>query len=388
MSTTIAEAPPAENKPSPFHAALENAFNGDEAPPVETKKEAAAPPAEVAKESAKSVPDALFKKPEADAKSSDELPPEKTALDEIAEPPRLDSKGKAGWEALKKTAREEATKRAELEKQIEEWKSKGRDHETMEKALSDRDQKLLEYETKVARVDLESSESFQREIVEPFNREIQRAKAFADEVDANPEELSEALSLVGKARANALRDMGLDLDPVQSGRLGRIIEKMDELHERAESERSNAKMFLDQRTERERLDKLSEHGEFVKTKFLQFEDTTKQMRSRLEILNQVDGHHDWNTKSRGVVESARAYIQDNPYADVEAVIEAKAMPVYRELFLETREREAALESKVAEMEKELKAIHGRSPSLTQRGHAAATGNSRPFSSMIAEAFGQ
>ena len=387
MSTTIAEAPPTESKSSPFNAALENAFNGDNALPVETESKSEEP-AKVSKESTKSVPDALFKRPDSDTRPVEESLPEKTALDEIAEPPRLDSKGKAGWEALKKTAREEATKRAELEKQIEEWKSKGRDHEAMEKALSDRDKKLLEYETKVARVDLESSESFQREIVEPFNREIQRAKAFADEVDANPEELSEALSLVGKARANALRDMGLDLDPVQSGRLGRIIEKMDELHERAESERSNAKMFLDQRAERERLDKLSEHGEFVKTKFLQFEDTTKQMRSRLEILNQVDGHHDWNTKSRGVVESARAYIQDNPYADVEAVIEAKAMPVYRELFLETREREAALESKVAEMEKELKAIHGRSPSLTQRGHAAATGNSRPFSSMIAEAFGQ
>ena len=387
MSTTIAEAPPTESKSSPFNAALENAFNGDNALPVETESKSEEP-AKVSKESTKSVPDALFKRPDSDTRPVEESLPEKTALDEIAEPPRLDSKGKAGWEALKKTAREESTKRAELEKQIEEWKSKSRDHETMEKALSDRDQKLLEYETKVARVDLESSESFQREIVEPFNREIQRAKAFADEVDVNPEELSEALSLVGKARANALRDMGLDLDPVQSGRLGRIIEKMDELHERAESERSNAKMFLDQRMERERLDKLSEHSEFVKTKFLQFEDTTKQMRSRLEILNQVDGHHDWNTKSRGVVESARAYIQDNPYADVEAVIEAKAMPVYRELFLETREREAALESKVAEMEKELKAIHGRSPSLTQRGPAAATGNSRPFSSMIAEAFGQ
>ena len=387
MSTTIAEAPPTESKSSPFNAALENAFNGDNALPVETESKSEEP-AKVSKESTKSVPDALFKRPDSDTRPVEESLPEKTALDEIAEPPRLDSKGKAGWEALKKTAREESTKRAELEKQIEEWKSKSRDHETMEKALSDRDQKLLEYETKVARVDLESSESFQREIVEPFNREIQRAKAFADEVDVNPEELSEALSLVGKARANALRDMGLDLDPVQSGRLGRIIEKMDELHERAESERSNAKMFLDQRMERERLDKLSEHSEFVKTKFLQFEDTTKQMRSRLEILNQVDGHHDWNTKSRGVLESARAYIQDNPYADVEAVIEAKAMPVYRELFLETREREAALESKVAEMEKELKAIHGRSPSLTQRGPAAATGNSRPFSSMIAEAFGQ
>ena len=388
MSTTIAEAPPAENKPSPFHAALENACKGDETSPVEIKTEATPKSAEVFKETAKSVPDTLFKKPEADAKSADEPLQAKVAADEITEPPKLDAKGKAGWEALKKTAREESTKRAELEKQIEEWKSKGRDPETLEKALLERDKKLSEYEAKVARVDLESSESFQREIVEPFNREIQRAKAFADEIDANPEELSEALSLVGKARANALRDMGLDLDPVQSGRLGRIIEKMDELHERAESERSNAKMFLDQRTERERLDKLSEHGEFVKTKFLQFEDTTKRLKSRLEILNQVDGHEDWNTKSKAVVENARAYIQDNPYADVEAVIEAKAMPVYRELFLETREREAALESKVAEMEKELKAIHGRSPSLTQRGAAATTGNSKPFSSMIAEAFGQ
>jgi DNA-binding protein H-NS len=388
MSTTIAEAPPTENKTSPFHAALENAFKGDETSPVEIKTEATPKSAEVIKETAKSVPDTLFKKPEADAKSADEPSQAKVAADEITEPPKLDAKGKAGWEALKKTAREESTKRAELEKQIEEWKSKGRDPETLEKALLERDKKLSEYEAKVARVDLESSESFQREIVEPFNREIQRAKAFADEIDANPEELSEALSLVGKARANALRDMGFDLDPVQSGRLGRIIEKMDELHERAESERSNAKMFLDQRTERERLDKLSEHGEFVKTKFLQFEDTTKRLKSRLEILNQVDGHEDWNTKSKAVVENARAYIQDNPYADVEAVIEAKAMPVYRELFLETREREAALESKVAEMEKELKAIHGRSPSLTQRGAAATTGNSKPFSSMIAEAFGQ
>ena len=388
MSTTIAESPPTEVKPSPFHAALENAFKGDEASPVETKSEAASKSAEVVKESAKSVPDALFKKPEADAKSADEPPQTKVAADEITEPPKLDAKGKAGWEALKKTAREESTKRAELEKQIEEWKSKGRDPETLEKQLAERDKKLSEYESKVARVDLESSESFQREIVEPRNREMQRAKAFAEEIDANPEELTDALSLTGKARANALRDLGLDLDPVQSGRLGRIIEKMDELHERAESERSNAKQSLEQRTERERLDRLAEHGEFVKTKFLQFEDTTKRLKSRLEILNQVDGHEDWNTKSKAVVESARAYIQDNPYADVEAVIEAKAMPVYRELFLETREREAALESKVAEMEKELKAIHGRSPSLTQRGAAATTGNPKPFSSMIAEAFGQ
>lgn len=384
MSTTIAETSPAETKSSPFSAALENAFKGDNALPVETES-TSQEPAKVEKESSRSVPDALFKRPESDTRSIEESLPEKTAVDEIAEPPKLDAKGKAGWEALKKTAREESAKRAELERQIEDWKSKGRDPETLEKHLSERDKRIADYEERVARVDLELTESFKRDIIEPRQKEIGKAKALADEMEVNPDEMSSALNLRGKARSNALREMGIDPD---GGRISRIMDNLDELHDRAEYDRANAKQALEYRIERERMDKLSEHGEFVKTKFLQFDDMTKRMRSKLEILNQVDGHEDWNTKSRGVVESARAYIQDNPYADVEAVIEAKSMPVYRELFLETREREAALESRVAEMEKELKAIHGRSPSLTQRGQAATTGNSKPFSSMIAEAFGQ
>ena len=384
MSTTIAETSPAETQSSPFSAALENAFKGDNALPVETESPSQEP-VKVAKESSKSVPDALFKRPDSDTRSVEESLPEKTAVDEIAEPPKLDAKGKAGWEALKKTAREESAKRAELERQIEDWKSKGRDPETLEKHLSERDKRIADYEERVARVDLELTESFKRDIIEPRQKEISKAKALADEMEVNPDEMSSALNLRGKARSNALREMGIDPD---GGRISRIMDNLDELHDRAECDRANAKQALEYRIERERLDKLSEHGEFVKTKFLQFDDMTKRMRSKLEILNQVDGHEDWNTKSRGVVESARAYIQDNPYADVEAVIEAKSMPVYRELFLETREREAALESRVAEMEKELKAIHGRSPSLTQRGQAATTGNSKPFSSMIAEAFGQ
>lgn len=384
MSTTIAETSPAETQSSPFSAALENAFKGDNALPVETESPSHEP-VKVAKESSKSVPDALFKRPDSDTRSVEESLPEKTAVDEIAEPPKLDAKGKAGWEALKKTAREESAKRAELERQIEDWKSKGRDPETLEKQLSERDKRIADYEERVARVDLELTESFKRDIIEPRQKEISKAKALADEMEVNPDEMSSALNLRGKARSNALREMGIDPD---GGRISRIMDNLDELHDRAEHDRANAKQALEYRIERERLDKLSEHGEFVKTKFLQFDDMTKRMRSKLEILNQVDGHEDWNNKSRWVVESARAYIQDNPYADVEAVIEAKSMPVYRELFLETREREAALESRVAEMEKELKAIHGRSPSLTQRGQAATTGNSKPFSSMIAEAFGQ
>ena len=44
---------------------------------------------------------------------------------------------------------------------------------------------------------------------------------------------------------------------------------------------------------------------------------------------------------------------------------------------------------IAEMEAELKSIHSKGPALTQRGTGSAPGdNKRPFSSAIAEAFGQ
>jgi hypothetical protein len=177
---------------------------------------------------------------------------------------KLDAKGKAGWEALKKTAREESTKRAELERQIEDWKSKGRDPETLEKHLSERDKRIADYEERVARVDLELTESFKRDITEPRQKEIGKAKALADEMEVNPDEMSSALNLRGKARSNALREMGIDPD---GGRISRIMDNLDELHDRAEYDRANAKQALEYRIERERLDKLSEHGEFVKTKF-------------------------------------------------------------------------------------------------------------------------
>jgi hypothetical protein len=385
MSTTIAEAPPAENKPSPFHAALENAFKGEDAPPVETKKDEA-PPAEAAKaeaETKKSTRDDLFKKPE--AKEAEAAITEKPVVDEIAEPPKLDAKGKAGWEALKKINREKDQALTQLQKQMEEWKVSGRDPETLEKHLAERDKRIADYEERVSRVDLELTDSFKREITEPRQKEMGKAKALAEEMEVSPDEMSSALNLRGKARSAALREIGIDPD---GGRISRIMDNLDELHDRAESERANAKQSLDQRKEQERMEQAAAHSEQVKRQFLNFEETTRRMKASLEILNRVDGDDDWNTKSKSVVEGAKAYMEANPYADAEAVLEAKAMPVYRALFLEEREKVATKNALIADMEKELKAIHGRSPSLTQRGAAATTGNPKPFSSMIAEAFGQ
>jgi hypothetical protein len=383
MSTTIAEIPATENKPSPFSAALENAFKDVPAEVVPTETQKAS---EVPSEPKKSIPDELFKKPEAEKVA--EPAASESPIDGIAEPPKLDAKGKAGWEALKKTAREEASKRAELEKQISEWKAKGRDPETLEKALSERDKKLSEYEAKVARVDLELSESFKRDIIEPRNRELGRAKALAEEIEVNPDELASALSLTGKARAAALRDMALDLDPVQSGRLGRIIEKIDEINDRATEERANAKQSLEQRAERERMERIAEQGALVKTKFLEFEDTSRALKAAHPVLNHAEGHDEWNRQADSIIQAARDAVEANPHTNIRAEIEARTASVYQRLFSEANEMVSAQEKKIAEMEAELKAIHSKSPSLSQRGGAPASAEkNKPFSAILAEAFG-
>lgn len=372
--TPIAAAP-ASPPSTPFSEALAKAMT--EASPESVAPEVATEKVE-SKPAKSSVPEELFRKD----RPADEL--EKSSIEDIGEPDHKgNSKAKAGWEALKTKVREEETKRAELERQISEWKSKGRDPETLEKALAERDKKLSDYEAKVAQVDLELSESFKRDIIEPRNREIARAKALAEEIEVNPDELASALSLAGKARAKALRDMAMDLDAVQSGRLGRIIEKMDEIGDRAAEERANAKQSLEQRAERERLERIAEQGALVKTKFLEFEDTSRALKAAHPVLNHAEGHDEWNRQADSILQAARDAVEANPKTNIRAEIESRTAAVYQRLFSEANDMVSAQEKKIAEMEAELKAIHGKSPSLTQRGSGAAAENSRPFSQAFA-----
>lgn len=371
---TASATPPS----TPFSEALAKAMTGTAPEPSPTPE--AVPKKTETKPPKSSVPEELFKKPDkADAES------EKTPIEDIGEPDHKGNpKAKSGWDAIKKVAREEAEARMSLQKQIDDWKINGRDPDTLEKALAERDKKLSDYEAKIAQVDLELSDSFKREIIEPRNREIARAKALAEEIDASPDELASALSLTGKARANALLDMAMDLDQVQGGRLGRIIEKLDELGEKAAEERANAKQSLEQRAERERMERIAEQGALVKTKFLEFEDTSRALKAAHPVLNHAEGHDEWNRQADSIIQAARDAVETNPRTNIRAEIESRTAAVYQRLFSEANDLVSAQEKKISEMEAELKAIHSRSPSLTQRDSGAKTENARPFSQAFAD----
>lgn len=392
METKTAEPSP---RATPFSEAFGTQYQPEatpatDTPPAETKTETTpvAEPKEAATPKEPKEPTRIPRELKKDAAKKEDAATE-TEAEPFPEPTGLDTKAKAGWAALKKEARENKQKAAELERKIADWKSAGKDPETLEARLAEHEKKLADYEERVARADLELTDSFQKEIIEPTKKELARARALAQEVDANPDELVAALQLSGKARATALRELSMDLDAIQSGRLGRIMEKLDEFSERAESERANAKQSFAERQERERQERASAEAQQYKERLNGFENTARKLKASLEILNKVDGHEDWNTRADEILSVARKAVESNPNANPESEVLANSALAYRDLFLQADAKVEEYEKKIAEMEAELKSIHSKGPALTQRGTGSAPGdNKRPFSSAIAEAFGQ
>ena len=374
-------APPETAPQNPFSAALDKAFRGEEtAPPPEPKAAAVVekPKVEAPKTG---VPKELF------PAKADKTAAPKSAIDEIAEPGKLDVKGRAGWDALKKEAKAHESERVKLQGQIDEWKAKGRDPETLEARLAEREAKLAEYDGIVTRARLDDHPDFRREFIDGRAKLIERAQTIIDESGGDKDAVATALNLKGKARVEALRDIAGDLDNFQSGRLGRVIDELTDLDTRGDAKRATAADSYKELQEQERQREVAGRADLVKRKFLEFEDTTRRMRGELEVLNKADGHDAWNAEAEAIVRDAKEYMDANPHADIEKVMHARAMPVYRNLFLAERAESEVKDTKIAEMEAELKAIHGRSPGLASRGAGVVADNKKPFSSALSEAFG-
>lgn len=383
MSTATAE-PTEAVKPSGFAAALEAAFTDSET----TKPEPVKAEAKVTEEKTEPVktevktgtPRELFKK--ADAAKADEP---KSPIDDIAEPVFKDAKGKAGWEALKGEAKTWQGKAAQLEKQIADAKAAGRDPETLEARLASHEKKIAEYDTIVSRARLEDHPDFRREFIDGRAKVVTKAQAIVEESGGDKDAIALALNLRGKARADAIRDAAGDLDPFQAARLGRAIDELTDLDERADVKRADSAKAYEEMRDVERKRDSEARANLAKTKFLEFDDTSRSLKAELEVLNRADGHDEWNARAEAILRDAKAAVEANPHTNIRAEIEARALPVYRQLFIEADDKVSAYESKIAELESELKSIHGKSPGLASRA-AGQEGAKKSFSETLASAF--
>lgn len=390
-----AEATAPEAKPqSPFAAALDKAFADPEAAKTatpEAKKEAPAPkkedePSKPAEDKKSGTPRDLFK-PKSEAKPGDSTPETKSAIDEIAAPEFKDEKGKKGWDALKGEAKNWEAKAKQFEREATERKTSGRDTEALEARVAELQKQIKDSEDLVARVRLDDHPAFRREFIDGRQKVIDRAKSIVEEGDGDPKAIETALNLKGRARAEALREASKDLDTFQAGRLGRAVDELNDLDERAQQKRDAAKKSYDDLKEQERQRGIEDSATSARKRGIEFDEVSRRLTDGLEVLKQADGFDEWNARAKRIISEARAHVDTHPQSDIEAEILARVVPAYRDMFVEADRRAEELEDKLKEREAELTAIHNGGHSLKSRGASngsvAKTETKRPFS----ESFG-
>lgn len=351
----MADEPPAE---SAFAAALRAA-------------DAAKPEAAITKEpvvtekvtevkSENRVPDNLFKK-ETLAK------PVESEIDKITEPTFRTEGERTNFKALRDKAKDYETKTragetkiAELEAKIKEVEARGGDTEKLSSRLVEMEKKTAEYEELLAKTNIEEHPAFKKQFVEGRAKIVDRAKKLIEEAGGDVVAITTAFNLRGKARFDALREVASELDGFQQGRLGKCIDELSELDETADSKRASAKQAYQEMQENDRQQSERGRQEFTVTARKAFESATKSVG--LEVLTKIDGNDWWNKQADEIQENARKFYEGNNSLDTAAqtALKAHAMPVYRNLYLEERKEVETLNSKVAELQKELKGIHSRS----------------------------
>lgn len=362
--------------------------DGDQIPPA-PKKESAQPgkkeePAPKKDAGARAFPAELFGKPSEQKK--DEIPTIKSELDEIEQPVFKDPARKAQWDKLhgkaaelEKKKQEAEAKVADMEKRIAEAEARGTDTATLQKRLEEAERKYNESMELVRKVNVELDPAFNDKFVKGRASLVKDISKTVSDAGGDPDSMTVALNLSGSERVKAIASAIQDLPVYIQGIIGRKIDSLTALDDEASTHRSSPEQYLTQRQQDEQQRTAREQQEAARNANLAFDSALKKS-SELEVLNEVKELDWWNEQRRAILDNARKFYDSPPSQEAIArrCLEGEAMPIYRQLFLDQRKANEEANAKIAELEKELKNIHSRSPQLGGRGNGSIDRSNMTF----------
>lgn len=317
--------------------------------------------------------------------------PVKSELDSIPEPTTKNESERVNFKQLREKAKAfelEATthkgKVAELEAKIVAAEAKGASTTALEAKLAEIEKVKASYEEIIAKTNIEQHPAFKEKYVDGREKLIGKAQKLIEESGGDKDAIATALNLRGKARVDALQEVADGLSNFQAGRLGKLIDELSDLDEEADSKRANAKLTYQEQQEQERQTAEQGQQEYTIQARRAFDTATKAVK--LEVLTRIQGNDAWNQSADAIESQAKAFFESNDSLDkaAEMAIKGHAMEAYRAHYLTERQHSEKLEVKVAELEKELKGIHGRSAPLQgKRLSGNGLGDSKnPFSQAL------
>jgi hypothetical protein len=325
----------------------------------ETEKPTETKPDEKPAKSSEAKPEA---KTETKPETRPDKPPEKTETEEADKWPRSSAEWKKFRETRDRNYRERDEKISALEKQLKERDEKlsqfssAIDPKEFESIKTERDK--LSEALRLAAV--ERHPRFQQYYDGKISSQVEAAKRIA------PSEKADEIATLFKMedspwRAQRLEEIMGELTPLQSSRLGAILNSIDELRtERSTEIKRAADDYQKAVADTEIKTKAAQEKSRAEAQKI-FEETLKAAQANLAPYQNKDGDETWNKSVAARIDNARQLLFGSlpPQELVRAALAASAVPALLEA------HQAAL-AEIQKLTAQLAAAQKSSPSLSRR----------------------
>lgn len=328
------------------------------------------------------IPTELVKKPDAVPVEKKDEKPVVSEIDAIPDYTGKNEGEKSNFKKLREKAQEYEKQAKELRAELDGIKPKLTDSDTLQKRIVDLEKERDGYLDIVSKTRVENHPEFQKEFVEGRNNLIKRAQSIMTESGADADAIKTALNLRGKDRVDAIREATGEMDGLQLGRLGRVIDELSTLDERADAKITDSRKTWDEIQTGEKAKADASQAEFAQKVKTSFDSTASRLKGDFEVLNHVEGNAEWNAKADAIISDSRKFAESNRDINVamEKAIMAHMAPVYREAYLDEAKYSATVLKRAEAAEAELAGIYKASPSL-KNGEGNNGGGEKATSNM-------
>lgn len=389
--------PPSKPQPSAFERAFEQAeeeFPKNEATPEAKTPKVATPPEKIEEkanaEPSNRAPDQVLKKADSIPEKPKEVakPPE-SEIGKIKEPKFKNDDDRANFAALRTIAeKHEAAnfewekKSADLEKRFTEAEARGKDADALREKLVKLETEQVESMKLVRQANIELDPEFRREFIDGRATRVKRAMEIIEESGGEPKAIETALNLRGKARVEAIIEATQELPAFQQSRLGKVIEELTDLDERAAAQRTDPEKYLEQRKREDQdRDAKTREEQSINAKRA-WGVAEEEITHRYPIFQKIDGNDAQNKAVEADIQSARNG-SDDPVSVAQSRILAASMPRVLAYLQAERDYASGVEKERDDLKKELTELYGKAPSLRGSG-GEKTGGKKGFWSVMTD----
>lgn len=380
----IAEPPPqtessaqAPKASSAFFSALSSELTETPATPEPKAEEPKNAESEAPKTESKKAPDDRRAPSEAFDKTAGEETKatveaeKKSEIDTIPDPKFKNEDERKNFTTLRQKAKEYESKVSALEARIAEAEIKGKSTEALETKLKEIEAKNAELSEVVSLANVEALPEFRQKYVDGRRKLVEAAQSIISDNGGDANAIEIALSLKGKARVDALREVVDDMPGFQQGIFGQVIRELDVLDGEAAQARSKSGEYWKEYQKRQEQQQEEAQKDEIRRVHESYEQAKKRLSSELEVLRPLkkEGMEWWDKQADEILNGAKTEFTEKWtfQTAAEAAIKARACDVYRELFAKEREYAdkeiPARDKRIAELESELKGIYAKSPSM-------------------------